>query len=868
MPIEPGERLGAYEIGSRLGTGAMGDVFRARDLRLGREVALKVLPERFREDRDRCIRFEAEALALSALNHPNVVTVYGAETRGETGFIAMELVEGKSLRALLQEGPVPPRKALDVAAQAAAGLAAAHAAGIVHRDLKPENLMIGPGGLVKVVDFGIARRTLAAVEGEPRDPTVRITPHVTEAGAVVGTVSYMSPEQAEGREADFRSDHFALGVVLHEMLSGRSPFHRDSAGATLAAILRDEAPPLPSLPGPLAAPVGWILERCLAKDPAERYGSTADLARDLANARDVAARGAWSAAPAVTVPVSAPRNRSRLVKVLLLLVPFLVAGGVWLGTRLAKPPEVEYRRLTFRRGTVGAARFATRDGSTVVYSAAWDGKESRLYRSRVDAPEATELPFGRAGLIALSRQGSLALQLVPRPEADGAWIGTLAEAPLEGGTARPLTEDVLSADFAPDGRLAIARSADGGCRLEFPPGTEIHRTAGWIGSVRISPDGRRIAFLAHPSPRKDDGSVWVGPLAGRPALVGPEYWPGLQGLSWSRSGDRVWFTAARSEGSRALYEIDLKGSLRRVAQFPSSATLHDIAPDGRVLFSREARWIGIVRRDAGGRDEDLSWLESSLLADLSPDGRTLLFTEFGETSGEMQHVYVWKPGAPLPTRLGSGTALALSPDGAWALAVLPGEKPSLVALPLGIGAPMRLPPAAVEKIHWAAFLPGQKSLLFAANATDRPVRLWVQEIASGALRPVSPEGIFLGFPGIAVSPDGRLAAAMGADGRIGLHDLVGGSAPRILAGPDPGLVPVDFTPDGRSLFAFDYVSMPARLYRVDVGSGRTTPRAELAPADRAGLFAIPAVHVSADGSVVAYSYFRYLSELYVADGLQ
>jgi len=252
MTLSPGERFGAYEIGDRLGSGAMGEVFRARDLRLGRDVALKLLPERFRDDPERRRRFEAEALALSKLNHPNVVTVYGAETHGDVACIAMELIEGRTLRSLLSDGPLPPKKALDIAAQAAAGLAAAHERGLVHRDVKPENLVIGPGGLVKVVDFGIARHAAPAAEGGPKDPTVRVAAQLTEAGAVIGTVGYMSPEQAEGREADFRSDQFSLGSVLHEMLSGRAPFRRDTPGSTLAAILRDDPPPLPPLPAAIA----------------------------------------------------------------------------------------------------------------------------------------------------------------------------------------------------------------------------------------------------------------------------------------------------------------------------------------------------------------------------------------------------------------------------------------------------------------------------------------------------------------------------------------------------------------------------------------------------------------------------------------
>lgn len=481
------------------------------------------------------------------------------------------------------------------------------------------------------------------------------------------------------------------------------------------------------------------------------------------------------------------------------------------------------------------------------------------------------LPFGEAGLFAVSRQGKLALCLHPQAEAEGSFVGTLAEAALEGETARPLTEGVVAADFSPDGtQLATSRFAGGSCRLEFL-GRVLWETAGWIGPIRFSPDGKRIAFLDHPVRHEDSGTVSVVDLSGNRIALS-EGWASLQGTDWSASGDRVWFTATESHGTRsaraarALYSVDLGGRIRRVAQFPGSATVHDITRNGRVLLSRDARWMGIIRRSEAGHDEDLSWLDSSFLADLSSDGKTVLFTEYGETSGQWNHVYIWKSPDRAPTHLGDGTATAISPDGAWALALLLGEKRQIVALPLGSGEPVRFPPAAVEQIHWATWLRGQKSLLLAANEAGRAVRLWVQETDSGALRPVSEEGIVVAFPGIAVSPDGRHVAAMDAEMRPTLYDLSGDGKGRTLPGLDPGLVPVDFSADGRALFTYDPQSL--RLHRADLETGRLTFLEELAPPDRAGLFAVPAVHTSADGRVVAYTYVRILSDLYAVDGLR
>jgi WD40 repeat protein len=256
-----------------------------------------------------------------------------------------------------------------------------------------------------------------------------------------------------------------------------------------------------------------------------------------------------------------------------------------------------------------------------------------------------------------------------------------------------------------------------------------------------------------------------------------------------------------------------------------------------------------------------------MLADLSADGKTLLFTEYGDSVGGAYDVYVRKGGGP-PVRLGAGIAVALSPDGARALAILPEEKPRLVAYPREAGPSHVYPPAPVERIHWATFLPDGKNLLLAANASDRGVRLWVQSVEGGALRPVSEEGIRLAWPGIALSADGRRVAAIGPGRTISLYDLAGVEKVKVLPGLDPELAPVEFSPDGRTLFAHDYRSAPTRLYRIDVESGARTLAAELAPSDRAGLWAIPAVHVSADESVVAYSYIRTFSELYVVDGLK
>lgn len=289
MPLAANSRLGPYEIKSTLGVGGMGEVYRARDSRLNRDVAIKVLREDSASNPERRSRFEREARAVAAFNHPNIVAVYDFGIEGGKQFIVSELIEGESLRSLVGK-PVPVRKLVEIATQVADGLAAAHAAGFVHRDLKPENIMSAKDGRVKILDFGLARQGSlvgAARTASDTDETFVPDPDrtgvLTEQGAVIGTASYMSPEQATGREVDYRADQFSFGLVLHEMATGKQTFTRGSGVETMAAIVHDEPPPIEE---EVPAPLRWIIDRCLQKEPEQRYESTRDLFRDLKSLRD------------------------------------------------------------------------------------------------------------------------------------------------------------------------------------------------------------------------------------------------------------------------------------------------------------------------------------------------------------------------------------------------------------------------------------------------------------------------------------------------------------------------------------------------------------------------------------------------------
>src|SRR5580692_5989364 len=400
MNLTSGARLGPYEIVSPLGAGGMGEVYRARDTRLKREVAIKVLPPAFSRDGDRLRRFEQEALATAALNHPNILAVFDigtTEIGADQGspYVVSELLEGETLRERLRGGAIAVRKTLDYALQIAHGLAAAHEKGIIHRDLKPENLFLTKDGRVKILDFGLAKLTQAESGDHTSLPTMT---HATEAGVVLGTAGYMSPEQVRGAAVDARSDIFSFGAILYEMVSGKRAFHRDTAADTMSAILKEDPADLSETNRNVSPALERIVQHCLEKNPESRFHSASDIAFDLEHLSGISSTSA-RALPAAGAPA-----RGKLTAVLaggLVLALAMLGVGWRLGRGNGAGPLAEYKQITFRTGSIGNARF-TPDGS-VVYSASWDGENTQLYISRTDDPGARELGMKGADLLAVSK---------------------------------------------------------------------------------------------------------------------------------------------------------------------------------------------------------------------------------------------------------------------------------------------------------------------------------------------------------------------------------------------------------------------------------------------------------------------------------
>jgi Tol biopolymer transport system component len=858
MTLSSGARLGPYEILAPLSAGGMGEVYRAKDPRLGREVAIKVLPASFSQDTDRLRRFEQEARAAGVLNHPNITAVYDIGTHEGAPYVVSELLEGETLRSRLTGGALPQRKAIDYALQIAHGLAAAHEKGIVHRDLKPENLFVTKDGRVKILDFGLAKLVHPEERGALTElPTATAG---TEPGIVLGTIGYMSPEQVRGQPADVRSDIFSFGAIFYEMLSGQRAFSGGSAADTMSAILMKEPPEFSVTNKNIGPGLERIVRHCLEKNPEERFHSAHDVAFDLETLSGVST----PSGRATVVAPARPGMAKWLRPVGLALFAAIVAAAYFAGLRKGLRPPPSFQQLTFRRGQIPSARFAP-DGQTVVYTAAWEGNPAQLFSTRPGSPEFLSLPVPAARLLAVAPSGELALQLAPRFVRGFTWSGTLARAPLAGGAPREVLEGAQWADWSSDGKsFAVVRDSGGKNRLEFPIGKPLYETGGFVSNIRVSPRGDLVAFLDHPQHGDDGGSVAIVDTAGKKKTLSSG-WASEGGLAWSPRGDEVWFTATKAGGARALHAVDLSGRERLLARVTGTLTFQDVASDGRVLLTHDTTRLGILALAPGEQKErDLSWLDWSLVRDLSADGKTVIFDESGEGAGATYAVCLRKTDGSPAVRLGEGAAMALSPDGKWVISIPRGTPAQLVLLPTGSGESRRITNDSINHVT-AAFFPDGKRVLFAGNEPGRGVRFYVQDLQGGRPRAISPEGVEV-FA-VAISPDGKRVAAIGPDGENWLYPVEGGQPGR-APGIEAGDGPICWSRDGRSLYVRDRARVPVRLFRVDLATGRRELWTELSPYDTSGFVGVFSIRAAPEAGAYAYTYGRVLSDLYLASGIQ
>ncbi|MGA8428852.1 MAG: protein kinase [Candidatus Sulfotelmatobacter sp.] len=858
MALTSGTKLGPYEIQSPLGAGGMGEVYRAHDSRLNRDVAIKILPASFSADPDRLQRFALESRATAALNHPNILSIYdiGSDAGQGAPYVVSELLEGETLRDRLQNGALVSRKAIDYARQIASGLAAAHDKGIVHRDLKPENIFITDDGRAKILDFGLAKFTRPEADNSGDAPTQQIA---TDAGTVMGTVGYMAPEQVRGKPADPRSDIFAFGAILYEMLSGKRAFHGDSPVDTMSAILKEDPPDLSETNRNVSPALERIVRHCLEKSPAERFQSARDVAFNLEALTDISTP---SRSGIQAIPEETGKARRRLLPVLGTLLLLASWAGVYSFAHRSAYANPTFHEITFRNGTIWDARFAP-DGQTIIYGAAWDGQPAEIFSTRFDSSDSRSVGLPSAQILSISSKGEMAISLNAIAYAHFSQAGTLARVPLAGGAPREILDNVMWADWSADGQsLAVVRPAPGVLsHLEYPIGNVIYEPQGWVSHVHFSPGGEYLAIADHVL-GGDDGRIVILDAKGNPKAYS-SFYSSVEGLAWSPSGKEVWFSAVPAGSARSIYALDFSGKERLIYRAPGGLIIHDISRTGLVLLTSDKTRVSLFALPPGETHERaLSWFDWSLLADISPDGKTILFSETGEAVGTNYSMFLRKTDGSPAVRLGDGGFGKLSPDGKWVVTE-DGDPAKLMLLPTGVGEPRQLTDNKTHH-HNSAWVPDGKSIVFSASEPGHGRRTYLQSIDQGsAPRALTPEGTI----GSLVSPDSKYLLATDAKRDRWLYPVAGGEAQKLNLGLafDEGII--GFFGDSKTILVRNR-AIPVKVFRVDLATGHREFFKEIVPADPSGAQSVPGLSFSADGKSYAYSMGRMLSDLYVVDGLK
>jgi serine/threonine protein kinase len=683
--------VGHYRLEKEIARGGMGEVYRATDVRLKRTVALKVLRGEAAQETRRVERFAREAEAASALNHPGIVAVYEAgrsTVHGEPIFyLAMEAVDGPSLATVLAAERLPLKRALELAAGIAEALAAAHEAGILHRDLKPSNIIVSAGGdgVPRIVDFGLAKQASDADSAGPS----RERETLTAAGEILGTAGYMSPEQARGDPVTGASDQFAFGCVLYELLTGIRAFDAGSFVETLSSVLRDEPAPFEQVAPTVPLPLRWIVARCLAKAPSQRYASTADLARDL----KMLAESYASLTMGTHVPAHRHVTRRGVESGAAVAVAMVGGALAW----YSPPPAtkgLEFRPLTFRSGFVARALFTPRSNG-ILFAAAWEGAVMRMYQTMVESvafdrslDSPVQLP------LAYSDDGAQVLVLLGVGRESSIMRGTLAWWPALGGTPRPIIEGAGWSDWAARSRrLAVVRDAREARILELRDENgrlvrALFSTQGAITWVRFSPDEQRLAFIRLTDPYANRGEVWSVSVDGGDArpLTGPML--SCRGLAWHRGTGELWFTGAFDNAwTTTLYRLRSGSEIDNVQSLPGLFCLQDIdAERSRWMLTSYREESDVIIHAVGRPPERRRWFGWSVANDISPDSQSFLFYDGG--AGERTWGMWIRPVAGGDAfRVCDGTEGHFSPDGRSVVATrsVAGGPAHILVQPVGAG---------------------------------------------------------------------------------------------------------------------------------------------------------------------------------------
>jgi len=830
MPLASGTRLGPYEILTPLGAGGMGEVYRARDTRLGREVALKILPHDVSADPSRRQRFEQEARAVAALNHPNIVAIHDVGEERGVSYIVTELVDGESLRG----ARFPLRKTLDVASQIAAGLAAAHAAGIVHRDLKPENILVARDGRVKILDFGLAK----IVEARGASAATQTMSPATEPGMVMGTVAYMSPEQARGQPLDARSDIFSLGAVLYELASGKHPFPGVSAVDVMSGILKEDPPPMEA---PLSPALERIVRRCLEKEPSRRFQSAADLAFAL-QSLDGSSASAQAAAPAP----SKPTRRTALW-----------AGGVaaagalgfasarWLAP--GENPLPRYRVIPTAGDQVSTWAVIHPDGQSVVYVSHLDGQRMAFQQdTQGGMPRRLALPAG-SNPMSLSARGELAFVVG----------STLYRTPLASIAPRAVAEDVRYANWSGDGdSLQVERHTANKYQIEFPPGHVVFESDLLLVGLSVAPKTARSAFslFSHDSPQ-----VLAVDRSGHTEKLyqtqGHGTWD--TGSVWSPDEREVWMTPVDGSDPSALVAYSGDQRQRLIGRFPGEVGICGRSLAGSLLLT--LRWNDQTARfmAPGGSGETGIALAARPTA-FSPDGSSVVL-ESGPVSNF--ETYLQRSDGSAPVLLGKGAPRAISPEGKWVEVFR--RSSGYVLTPTGPGQERKVEVPGVELPRILAWR-GDRWLILGHDHSRGPGLhvFYLFDPSSGAKQKLKLE--LTGEPAqIYASPDTTRVLFSDYLDRWSWAEF-DGAAPV----PLPSLTGrvYGFTADGRGLYVGRSAGPELTVERFAIETGRRDAWKQFS-SGRPDI-GIDSFAVTPDGRAWAYTLNRTYTRLVIAEGLK
>ena len=895
MPLKPGTQLGTYEILAMIGAGGMGEVYKARDSKLNRLVAIKVLPASLAADSALLARFDREAKAVAALSHPNVLGIFDLATQDGLTYAVMELLEGESLRDKFKGGALPPKRAIEIATELAQGLAAAHERGIVHRDVKPENIFLTKEGRVKVLDFGLAKQITTPKGAASNLATAAVSevPNGTGAGMLLGTVGYMSPEQVRGEAADQRADVFAFGVVLYEMLSGQRPFHGQTAMHTMTAILDEEPPELTSSRGPLPPALERLVMHCLEKHPEARFQSMKDVAYNLQNLSTVS---------------SDPSGKAKAMR------PHLTGFGVGLGVAMTLlllgllwafhlPPFSPHTPPTFTRvthtpGTIETAFFGP-DGKTVFFSERIRGAQPELFVLHPGSPEPKPLGIPDALLLGVSPTGDLAILREPKAFFASTFRGMLGQVDGGGGSVKEIQENVVHAVWDGSGfathiapTMQKFRVEFGGRQLlEGDPGSAV------VHFLRLSPDGSRLAMLHSDTVAKTE--LVSFDRSGRRSVhftkVGDSNGDTFTGLAWGPDGDLLLSELQGDQTS--VWSLSLKGSRRLLWRGQGTQALMDVSKEGRLLLAhQQVRRNVLVQKPGETQATDVSIASGTQAYGFSADGKVLLLLESpNQDGGTTQDLtYLWTPGGASATRVAKGSPQSLSPDGRWANLQISGFDPAsldpaltaafreagldprkvldpvapgfyVLFVPTGAGRPFLLAlPKSIENLGTAMLTPDGKRVVFIADEKGE-THWYVMDRQGGIPKAISSPEYGVSSMGNFLSPDG-LRLIINDGPRYAVQSLAGGDAQPIRGLQAEERV-LAWGRDGNSVFVRKG-TLSFVVDRLDLTSGARRTVFTFRPSDLSGLLNLRSVHTTPDGNLFAVSSVRKLSDLYLVEGVK